>query len=208
MYFAEHFQCQSIRWLLQLQPWYKCATNLPPIWNFYENLGTRKVIFVANHRSNLDTFILISHIPGLRGLAKKSIYYNIFFAPFMMVNGFIPVAKGNVSSFVQGLHQLKIKILDLDRPVLVFPETTRCLKNFSGVQKFSPSVFQIAMDSQATVVPIVIKDSDQTMGRGDFLLKPFQKMEVIMLQQISTAHFSDSKLLSDHVSELIMKELS
>lgn len=164
-------------------------------------------MFVANHRSNLDTFILISCIPGLRGLAKKSIYYNIFFAPFMMVIGFIPVSKGSITSFLRGLQSLKTRVLDLNRPVLIFPETTRCPKNFMGIQKFTPSIFQVAIDSQAVIVPIIIKGTDQTMGQGDLFLTPFQRMNIKMLPQISPNQFTDAKLFSEHVSGLILKEL-
>lgn len=204
---AEYVQCLCIRMLLKLQPWLRCETNFPSIVGFYDQLGTRNVLFVANHRSNMDTFLLISYIPGLRGLAKKSLFYNIFFAPFMYVCGFIPVEKGSSESFVKGLGMLRDKLLKRNRPVLIFPENTRCEKNFSSVQKFSAAVFSIAIESKALLVPLVIESTDQLLGRGDLFIHPFTQVQIKMLEPIVAANYTDAQELRDHTWSLIHSEL-
>lgn len=198
-YGAEYVQCFSIRMLLRLQPWLHCQTNLPHIYGFYDQFKTRRVLFVANHRSSLDTFFLISYIPGLRGLAKSSLYYNIFFAPFMIVAGFMPVKKGSADSFLEGLKLLKTKLLQRDRAVLFFPENTRCAKGFPSVAKFGSSIFQNAIDSDAVVVPLVMKKTDRVMGRGEYLLHPFEPIEIEMLEAIDAKNFQDGQTLRDVV---------
>lgn len=205
---AEYVQCVCIRFLLKIQPWLECETNLPAITGFYDNFKTRRILFVANHRSNLDTFLLISYIPGLRGLAKKSLFYNVFFGPMMFIAGFIPVVKGSSESFISGLGMLRDKLLRNDRPVLIFPENTRCDKGFSSVRKFSSAAFSIAMESQALIVPMTIQNTDQLMGRGDLLLHPHQPVKIKMLDPIPAANFQDSQKLRDHVWSLIQSGLS
>jgi 1-acyl-sn-glycerol-3-phosphate acyltransferase len=197
--FAETFQCLCIRLLLKMQPWLNCEDNFQPIIGFYDQYKTQKIIFVANHRSNLDTFLMISFIPGLRGLAKKSLFYNIFFLPFMLIMGFIPVDKGSPSSFIQGLKSIRTKLLDRNHPVLIFPENTRCPKGHPTLQKFSESIFKMAMDAGALIVPVAIKNSDQLLGRGDLFLTPFVPVKLTIFQAINANDFDDAKALSQKV---------
>ena len=204
---AEDFQCLSIRFLLKIQPWLECETNFHSILGFYRPLATRKVVFVANHRSNLDTFLLISYIPGLRGLAKSSLFYNIFFAPFMWVIGFVPVDKGSAQSFISGIDLIKKRILAQDKSVLVFPENTRCEKGFPSINKFSGAFFSMAIDSQALIVPIVIKGTDQLMGRGDLFLNPYQPVQIRMLDPVQANQYSDFFKLKEDVWSQMQKAL-
>ncbi|MBL7672406.1 MAG: 1-acyl-sn-glycerol-3-phosphate acyltransferase [Bdellovibrionaceae bacterium] len=206
--FGEDFQCLSIRMLLRMQPWLKCETNLYPILGFYRHYRTRRILFVANHRSNLDTFLLISYIPGLRGLAKSSLFYNIFFSPFMVVAGFVPVSKGNQKSLLQGLKILGQEILQKNRAVLVFPETTRCPKGFPSMQKFSASFFSVAVENEALVVPLVIRSTDRILGRGDFLLHPFQATSIEMLEPIEATAFGNFVELRDLVWQRMSSRLN
>ena len=165
----------------------------------YDRFQTRRILFVGNHRSNLDTFLLISFIPGLRGLAKSSLFQNIFFAPYMWLCGFIPVDKGSLNSLAQGLKLLKSKLLLKDRAVLAFPETTRCKKDFKGVGKFGASFFSLAIESEATIVPFVFKGTDQLMGKGDFFINPFQPVTLTLLEPIKAADFQNPRELRDLV---------
>ena len=194
-HFAEAVQCLSIRMLLRLQPWLKCETNLHPIVGFYDKLGTRKVLFVANHRSNLDTFLLISYIPGLRGLAKSTLFYNVFFAPYMWAAGFVPVHKGSAQSFVDGVRHLGDRLLMKNRAVLIFPENTRCDKGFLSVQKFSSAVFMLAIQTKSLIVPLVMKNTDGLMGRGDLLIHPGAPVQITMLEPVDAGRYSDEKEL-------------
>lgn len=198
-HFGELVQCLSIRGLLRIQPWLRCQEELPPIIGFFDQYRTRKIVFVGNHRSNLDTFFMISYIPGLRGLAKDTLFRNLFFAPYMLIVGFIPIKRQSMESLCNGLRQLKNKILLRNRSVLLFPETTRCEKNFPSVGKFGAFFFDVAMESEALIVPFVLHGTDQIMGRGDLLIHPFQPIKIQLLAPIEAATFKNSRVLRDHV---------
>ncbi|HRO66383.1 MAG TPA: lysophospholipid acyltransferase family protein [Pseudobdellovibrionaceae bacterium] len=204
---GEFFQCASIRFLLRLQPWLRAETNLPELRGFYDNFGTRRVLFVGNHRSNLDTFLLISYVPGLRGLAKSSLFYNIFFAPFMWVAGFIPVKKGSPESFMEGLKMLRTKLLERERPVLIFPENTRCKKGASSLEKFSAAVFSMAIDAEALIVPLAIVGTDDVLGKGEFWLSPGHPIRIKMLPPVRASDYTDAQALRDRVREALKVEL-
>ncbi len=213
-HFTESFQCASIRFLLVIQPWLEIKTNHQAwrgTFKYFDDIGTRKVIFVANHRSNLDTFIMLSYFPGLSGLAKRSLFYNLAFLPFMLFMGFIPVQKGDLNGFRDGVKKLKSQILDSERPVLIFPETTRCAKYFEGANKFSLSVFKLALESEALLVPICLKNTDRVLGRGDWLLHPHQASELLILTPIDCSKnlaFKDSKTLADCVHKILSTALT
>lgn len=203
---AETIQCLSIHFLLKIQPWFNYKHNFQSILGFYKKYNTRNILFIPNHRSNLDTFILISLIPGLRGMAKSSLFYNIFFAPIMIVIGFVPVKKQNVASYLKGLQQLKNKFLKQNKSVLVFPETTRCEKKYPSVQKFSSSVFEVAISSKALIVPIYIKNSDEVLGRGDFLVHTFKVVHLTLFSAIDASQFTQAYELSDYVKNILLTE--
>ena len=205
-HWTENIYCSSIRFLLVLQPWLKCTSNFPNIFNFYSSFSSRKILFVGNHRSNLDTFLLISYIPGLRGLAKQSLFYNFLFAPIMLLTGFVPVQKGSAASFLKGLDTMKQKILNKNRPALVFPENTRCEKNSFGLGKMTTSFFSLAIDAKALVVPIAIHNSDAVMGRGDLLIHPGH-IRVQMLPAIDSSIFPSAKQLCEAVQLQILGAL-
>ncbi|MBC7741428.1 MAG: 1-acyl-sn-glycerol-3-phosphate acyltransferase [Bdellovibrionaceae bacterium] len=200
---AEYIQCFAIRFLLTIQPWLNCKNNFQSIYGFFDVYKTRKVMFVANHRSNLDTFIMISLIPGLRGLAKSSLFYNIFFAPIMYLSGFIPAKKGDVNSFLLGLKKVKSTVLERNRPVLIFPETTRCQKNFGSIGKFSRATFDIALETKALIVPVFIFGTDDVMGRGDLFLRPNHPVHLELLPVVDTAKFNSSTELSKYIWQQI-----
>lgn len=203
---AEYIQCYSIYVLLKIQPWLSFTENFQSIYNFYERYRTRRVMVVCNHRSSLDTFILIGLIPGLRGMAKKSIFYNVFFAPIMLMIGFVPVEKGSLTSFREGIQLLRNRILERDRPALVFPETTRCPKGFDGIGKFSEAVFTAALESKALVVPILIKNTDRVYGRGDLWVNPFEKAQFKILPEIDSQNFTNCSQISNFTHDLLLKE--
>ena len=207
-HFGEAVQCLSIRFLLRLQPWLKCQTNFHGVVGFYGQFRTRRILFVANHRSNLDTFLLISYIPGLRGLAKSTLFHNLFMAPFMLSAGFVPVQKGNARSFIDGLNLLGQRLLAHDRAVLIFPENTRCEKGFALLNKFGASPFGIAIQQGAVVVPLAIHETDQLLGKGDILLHPFQPVRIEMLAPVEAAEFSDSTALRNFVWQRLSESLT
>ena len=205
-HWTENIYCLSIRFLLLLQPWLQCTSNFQSIFSFYRSFSSRKILFVGNHRSNLDTFLLISFIPGLRGLAKQSLFYNILFAPIMLLTGFVPVRKGSTESFLMGLEKIKEKILNKNRSALVFPENTRCEKNFSGLGKMTSSFFSLAIETKALVVPVAIHNSDAIMGRGDFLIYPGH-VRIEMLPAIESTLYTSAKQLSQVVQSQILGAL-
>ena len=139
--------------------------------------------------------------------AKKSLFYNIFFAPFMLLIGFVPVDKGNVRSFLEGIQLLRTKILMKDRPALVFPETTRCQKNAAGLGKFSEAVFKAAIDAEALVVPVLIKGTDDILGRGDFLINPYILCELTIYEPIVANKYATEGDLSREVKRFLTDKL-
>lgn len=209
---TEKIYTLSIRSLLVIQPWLLCKSNIPSLFHlnyfFQNNCKTKRLLFVANHRSNLDTFLMISWIPGLRGLAKSSLYYNILLAPFMCLTGFIPVKKGSPMSFIEGLQKLRIRLLENERPVLIFPENTRCKKGTPKLNKWSQSVFKMALDAKVTIIPIALKNTDGILGKGDCLLNPFVPIEVKMLKPIEASSYKNFQVLSRDVHFILEQELS
>lgn len=180
------------RFLLLCQPWYKIHIHS----NDLNALLSRhkKFIFVANHRSHLDVFILLTIIPGARILAKKALFSVPFLGLFMRVTKQIPVHHGRIDLFMQAMALVKAKV-ENGELVIVFPELTRCPAGFLGVQNFSSAPFKIAKDTGALVIPVAISNTDQAWPKGSTGISFRKPITLSILSPLEPSQFENAEHL-------------
>ena len=199
---ADQIMCRGIHLLLRLQPWLRSeiALDLPM-------LPGRGYLLISNHRSHLDTFILLAHICGLRILAKKSLFAIPFLGVMMILSRQIPTARGRVDSFMQALQLIRVR-LRLGERVHIFAEMSRCPAGFAGgTQNFSLAPFLIAHQENILIIPIVFRDTDLVWPKGVFGLSYRQPIQVRALEVIDPSQFASAELLKNAVQQRINEAL-
>jgi 1-acyl-sn-glycerol-3-phosphate acyltransferase len=183
---ADRTMCRGIRFLMSMQPWFFAEIEL----SFQER--PRGCLLVSNHRSHLDAFILLSRVPGIRILAKKSLFHVPFLGMMMRLSGQIPAESGNPRSYLDALNVVKER-LSRGEVVHVFPELTRCPYGFDGVQPFSLAPFRAAMQGGFPVIPIVFQGTDEVWPKAARGLRYRKPIRVRALEAIHPGTFATSE---------------
>ncbi len=134
------------------------AVRLTPLWRFgvYGDIPRRiegRTVFVSNHESHLDPF-LISFLPWeMKWLAKASLFSIPFAGWGMTLAGDIPIHRGDDSSAKLAMDRCR-RCLERGVPVIIFPEGTRSPDG--KMRAFKDGAFRLALDSGAQIVPIAV----------------------------------------------------
>lgn len=195
---STQFLCKSIWFLMRIQPWYnaKVKIKMPDHIPF---------LIISNHRSHLDVFIYLTVIPGIRVVAKKSLFSVPFLGLMMKAFRHIPLEKGNFDSYFEALRKVSQGIHEGD-PILIFPEMTRCSLGLKGLQKFQAYPFHFALKEKINILPIVIYGSDHVWPKGKFGISSGKKIIIESLECVQTEKFSSAFELKKHVQSLMEKK--
>lgn len=188
--------------------WLKaCGTKL--VVKGLENLDPeRSYVFISNHRSYLDTATLFICTGKRMGLvAKKELLKVPVLGPGMAFVNVLAIDRSN--------PQRAIETIDKARDVLaqgfsfgVFAEGTRAMPG--ELLPFKKGAFHLALQTEAAIVPIAIKNTDRLMGKKTGLMFP-GTIEVVLFPAIETKNLSaktELKPLMDKVRGVIAEELA
>ena len=136
-----------------------------------ENVLTdRPQVFMANHQSNFDIFIVLAHIPGqFRWIAKKELFRYPLFGTAMRRAGYIEIDRQHHKRALQSLEEAAKKIRE-GKSVMTFPEGTR--SRDGQIQPFKHGVFQLAIRAGVPIVPITIIGTGEIMSKRSLRVKP------------------------------------
>ena len=174
-----------------------------------ENLDPeRSYVFISNHRSYLDTatlFICTGRRMGL--VAKKELLKVPILGPGMAFVNVLAIDRSN--------PQRAIETIDKARDVLaqgfsfgIFAEGTRAMPG--ELLPFKKGAFHLAIQTDAAIVPVAIKNTDRLMGKKTGLMFPCT-IEVVLFPAIETKNLSSKtelKPLMDKVRGVIAEELA
>ncbi len=181
--------------LMNLQTWYQARLSIA----IEPKSSSRKPqIILSNHRSHLDAFLFLATIPGVRMLARKSLFFIPFLGGMMRITRQIPAKRGMVTSLQRAMEELKLRALE-GQNVLIFPEMTRCQPGFDGIQPFSILPFQMALQIQAEIIPVVLKGTDQVWPKGKWGIVSNHLIQAFSLPKICASQFESSAELRDAV---------
>jgi len=124
------------------------------------------VVFISNHMSMLETFLLPAILSSFRGLAivvKESLIKYPFFGKLLCAIDPIIVTRKSPRDDLKTVLVKGEETLRNGRSVLVFPQATRS-------QQFDPDHFntlgnKLAQKAKVPVVPIALKTDFQSIGR-------------------------------------------
>jgi 1-acyl-sn-glycerol-3-phosphate acyltransferase len=178
------------------------AARLNPFWDFQvvdrvHPDPRRPYVFVANHASNADPF-LVAMVPWeMKWLSKKSIFDIPLLGWMMRVAGDVEVDRGNKESARHAMEQMRER-LDRKLSVLVFPQGTRSVDGTVGA--FRDGAFRLAIEAGVDVVPLAVDGTAQSLPKGSIAFRR-TSARVTVLPPVSTTGMTveDAPRLAERV---------
>ncbi len=169
------------------------AGNLTPFWTFrIEGAASidphKPHVFVANHSSFTDVF-LVARLPWeMKWLSKKSIFSIPLLGWQLRVSGDVPIVRGDKESAREAMAQMR-SILESGVSVILFPEGTRSVDGSLG--SFRDGAFRLAIEAGVDVVPLAIVGAARSLPKRSLVFRP-STATLKVLPPVSTAGLSPS----------------
>ncbi|HEX3558747.1 MAG TPA: lysophospholipid acyltransferase family protein [Pyrinomonadaceae bacterium] len=167
----------------------------------------RSYVFIANHRSFLDTATLFCYVGRRVGLLAKKELLKVPILGYGM--GFVNILAIDRSNRARAMETTKIATDRLRAGVSfgVFAEGTRARPR--QLLPFKKGGFYMAVEAGVPVVPVAIRNTDAMMGKGTGAARP-GTIEMVVLPPIETEGLKtdeDVKRLTERTRSLVAEEL-
>jgi len=130
----------------------------------------QSVVFIANHVSWVDIWMLLVTLPGTtRFVFKKELSRIPFLGPAINAMGHVPIDRGNRGSAFASYDRAARQICD-GTSAIVFAEGTRSADG--RLLAFKKGPFVLAIAAQVPVVPVVCEGSFERLPRGSIAPRP------------------------------------
>ncbi|MFC7357517.1 HAD-IB family hydrolase [Jejudonia soesokkakensis] len=157
----------------------------------------RPAVFIFNHQSAADFFILMNIIhDDITGVAKKELERTPV-GPIFTALGAIYVDRSSKEKAIAALEPA-VDALRKGTSIVIAPEGTR-----SGSKKLGPfkkGAFHMAMQAGVPIIPVVIKNAYMAIGNSSAILKPTH-IEVVVLDPVDTTLWK-RKNLDAHIEDV------
>lgn len=152
-----------------------------------ENLDKKQsYVFIANHRSYLDTAMIFAYTGKKMGvIAKKEMLKLPVAGKFMRYVNVIAIDRTNSESAIQTMKAAAEKLRS-GISFGVFAEGTRAMPN--ELLPFKKGAFYMAIDTGFPIVPVAMKNTDYAMGKKQGQARP-AVCEMVLLEPIETKNF-------------------
>ena len=173
------------------------AENIPP---------GESCIFLSNHVSNLDPPILLPAIPGMCSVfLKKSLMKIPLVGIAMRMAKYVPVSRGHSREEAAQSVAVAADALRSGLHIFIFPEGTRSPDG--NLLPFKKGAFFLAADTNAPMVPIIIKGTAQMMRKGSMKVFP-GTATVRFLPALRPQSFATREALMETVRQQMQSALS
>jgi 1-acyl-sn-glycerol-3-phosphate acyltransferase len=127
-------------------------------------------IFMSNHQSDFDIFVVLGFIPGqFRWIAKKELFKIPVFSGAMRNAGYIEIDRQNHEKAMKSLDIAAQKIRE-GKSVMTFPEGTR--SKDGTIKPFKQGMFHLAIKAGVPIVPVCIIGAGAIMSRRSLRINP------------------------------------
>ena len=170
-----------------------------------ENILPQHVLYACKHESALETYAFTQLVPTTTYILKKELIYMPFFGWTQYFYGMIPVnRKGGANAMKHMLKEVK-KRTDTGRPVVIFPEGTRCQP---GTTKgYKSGVVFLAENLDLPIIPVAV-NTGLFWAKNSFLRYPgtavFEFLPAINVKGKTKQEILDElqKVIEDKCDEL------
>ena len=127
-------------------------------------------IFVANHQSMIDVWVMLSLIPpNTRFVAKQELFRVPVLGSALANTGCIAINRGNRAEAIRSLRVAAERIR-AGRSVVLYPEGTRSPDG--SLQRFKKGAFHLALQAGVPIVPVAITGSFDVVPPGRLRVTP------------------------------------
>jgi 1-acyl-sn-glycerol-3-phosphate acyltransferase len=131
----------------------------------------RPAIYISNHSSTLDIFlIIVMGLPKVRYVAKHELLYNPLFGVMGWLTGQIFIKRQDSAKAVATLNRAYEKIRRRGLSLYVAPEGTR--QETGKIGPFKKGAFRMALDLRYPIVPIHFAGARQLCPGKTLRVKP------------------------------------
>ena len=134
-----------------------------------ENIPDGPAVFVSNHVSFVDIWVLVGHLPGtVRFLAKRELLHVPIFGWAMRSAGHIPIDRKNRQAAVDACGEAGSMIRD-GTSAIVFGEGTR--SRTGELMPLKKGAFVLAIQAGVPVVPVYLEGTYEVLPKGTIFLR-------------------------------------
>ena len=181
-----------------------------PFWDFriiddVHPDAKKPYLFISNHRSMADVYLLALLPWEMKFLSKDSVFRIWLLGWEMKVAGDIALTRGDKESARKAMLEMRQRLLDKSS-VVVFPEGTRSADG--SLAKFRDGAFRLAIDLGIDIVPLAIAGTETALPKHSLV---FQRTTATLevLPPVSTAGLTaaDAPALAERVRGEIARVL-
>ena len=128
----------------------------------------RGAVYISNHVSWFDVFILAAELPRYSFIAKSELRKIPLFGYGAEAAGIVFLDRDNRKAAFES-YKLAAKEVERGRSIVVYPEGTR--GRDYHLRPFKKGPFVLAIAAKAPVVPVVVYGAREVMRKGSFRVK-------------------------------------
>lgn len=127
-------------------------------------------IYMFNHTSLLDTFVVMALIPEFTGAIGKAEQFSIPIWGWILRRwGAVPIERGHLSAAIDQLSQVEDALRN-GTSLLISPEGTR--SGDGRLIPFKKGPFHVALNSKATIIPMALVGVFHAKRKGSWRMSP------------------------------------
>ena len=173
-----------------------------------ENIDPNKsYIFVANHQSMFDIFLVYGYLNAkFKWIMKQEIRNRPLLGKACESMGHIFVDRSNPMRAQKSLKEAEQRLLQGHNSIFLFPEGTRSANGKVG--RFKRGAFTIARDLHFPIIPVSISGAHNVLPKGGWYITP-GTITMTIHQSIDTTNLNDDNLneMIDNVKDIVAKDV-
>lgn len=168
-------------------------------------------VIMSNHRSHFDIPLIFAAFPegSIRMLAKKELFRVPLFGQAMKKSEFLSIDRKSSQQAQQDLKTAREKMLS-GVVLWMAPEGTRSLDG--RLQRFKKGGFLLALETQATIVPVAICGSEKILPAKKLNFSLGESVTVRVGEPVLTSMYSVKnirqlvKVVEERINDMIIEE--